>query len=678
MLKSSVQAYLRTLIAVILAFFMNGLILAAVPANIGLAQAISLYNQGDFDASLVLLREVVKKDPPDRTARVNLIQLLREAGLMDEAILHLQDLLAEEPNDPQLQSALVSALFLSGRSDGILALSPSPPSPEAEYWKGLAFAAEGDDDKARQILEQLTQTTGFYPLAYAALGEIALRQGDYGAAEAFLQKALVQEPNLTSLFFPLAKVSAALKKPQNAYRYLQRAKGIAPWDPAISLALEELIAAHPEVAPSSPIIRQAPSQEFLVPTVSHWPQNPDEIPEVSIGLVEKTRQVWIKTGDRFRLMKNKRRKLSGDGQTVLRIQWTPDGLEVYDANNQLRVRSDKPLRLIYKNPGATTALFDVEYGQGSFWSGSEHRAYRGAFLFLPKKNGMTVVNCLNVEEYLYAVVPSEVSPKWPRAVLEAQAIAARTYAYANMGKSPERGFDLYGSVASQAYNGIASENAATNEAVDATKHLILTYNHRPISAFYSANSGGFSETSRNVWGMDLPYLKSIPDPQLTLTAPFSPASLRSWLSQRPTTYSSHPNYSARSAYRWSLWLSREFIEKSLSDAKIGRIVSVVTLGRSESGRVKYLRFRGEDGELVLPGTVVRSKLGLRSTLFMIEPKLGPDGLPEAFYLTGAGWGHGVGMCQSGAAGMAAAGFSASSILSHYYPGASLTSVNVNP
>lgn len=658
-----------------LAVWCNGLALASIPNDVSLAKAVDLYYQGSFEASLAMLNEVVARDPEDHLSRANLVRLLREAGFMDEAMLHLHLLSSDFPGDHRHQLALQSAAYLAAKPDASLSLAHALEAPEANYWRGLALLDLGQTQEAREALERLVASVNFFPLAYATLGEIALSQGDYFSSEAYLLKALAQEPNLTSCFLPLAKASMALDKPQSAIGYLNRAKNITPWDPVIPSLIQEIITAYPEVIPSpKPSERDTFSKDFTVPSVNHWPSNRDKAPEVRIGLVEGTRQVLVKTGDDYRLMKGNRQRLSGEGQTILRIRWNNGLIEVYDEHDILKYKSTAPLKIVYKDPGATTALFDVEYGKGSFWAGKENRSYRGVIEFLPTTNGITIVNNLNMEEYLYSVVPSEVSARWPQAVLEAQAIAARTYAFARLGKNPKRGFDLHGSVASQAYNGIRTESAATNDAVDATQGIILTYNNRPISAFYSANSGGYSEVSQNVWGMELPYLKTVPDPQLSLGADLlSPDTLTAWLSQRPQTFSNHSQYSARSAYRWTLWLTRDTLERRLADEKLGRIISIVTLGRSQSGRVKQVRFRGEDREIVLPGTVVRTKLGLRSTLFTIEPKLGSDGLPEAFLLTGAGWGHGVGMCQSGAAGMAAAGYTFQEILGHYYPDTVLTS-----
>jgi SpoIID/LytB domain protein len=106
---------------------------------------------------------------------------------------------------------------------------------------------------------------------------------------------------------------------------------------------------------------------------------------------------------------------------------------------------------------------------------------------------------------------------------------------------------------------------------------------------------------------------------------------------------------------------------------LGTITSIAIAGRSPSGVVSKVLIKGTAGEYMLSSDAIRSKLGgLRSNMFIIEPKLDSDGQPESFIFYGGGWGHGVGLCQSGAAGMAAGGYKSAEILSHYYPGTELT------
>jgi SpoIID/LytB domain protein len=165
----------------------------------------------------------------------------------------------------------------------------------------------------------------------------------------------------------------------------------------------------------------------------------------------------------------------------------------------------------------------------------------------------------------------------------------------------------------------------------------------------------------------------VTDPQLSFdTNPPSPDELARWILSEPESYSSNPLYYYKSSYRWRLIVPRQEIEARIG-RDIGEILSITTRGRGMSGRVEEVLVKGTKGFETIKGDPIRSRLGgLRSNLFIIMPKFGKDEYPETFIFAGAGWGHGVGMCQTGAAGMAHEGFKAEEILKHYYPLGELT------
>lgn len=135
------------------------------------------------------------------------------------------------------------------------------------------------------------------------------------------------------------------------------------------------------------------------------------------------------------------------------------------------------------------------------------RWYRGKF-FIKNINGrITVINDLGLEDYIKGVVPSEMPANWEIEALKAQAIAARSYALANLGKQAKYGYDLKDNTEDQAYNGAGVETDRTNKAVDDTEGLVLTYDMKIISAYYSASAGGMTNT--NAWGSNVPYLHSV-------------------------------------------------------------------------------------------------------------------------------------------------------------------------
>lgn len=134
--------------------------------------------------------------------------------------------------------------------------------------------------------------------------------------------------------------------------------------------------------------------------------------------------------------------------------------------------------------------------------------YRGKLMIKNIGGKLTVINDIELEDYLKGVVPSEMPPSWEFEALKAQAIAARSFALANLGKQAKYGYDLKDNTEDQAYGGASAETNVTNRAVDETHGLVLTYDMKIISAYYSASAGGMTSTS--VWGGYVPYLHSVP------------------------------------------------------------------------------------------------------------------------------------------------------------------------
>ncbi len=134
--------------------------------------------------------------------------------------------------------------------------------------------------------------------------------------------------------------------------------------------------------------------------------------------------------------------------------------------------------------------------------------YHGIIMIQNKNGKLTVINNLPLEEYIKGVVPAEMPSSWAYEAHKAQAIAARSYALANLGKRAQYGYDLKDTPEDQAYNGASAETASTNTAVNDTKGIVLTYNMKVINAYYSASAGG--QTNTNSWGANLPYLRSVP------------------------------------------------------------------------------------------------------------------------------------------------------------------------
>lgn len=266
------------------------------------------------------------------------------------------------------------------------------------------------------------------------------------------------------------------------------------------------------------------------------------------------------------------------------------------------------------------------------------KSYRGRIRIQRSTDGgVDVINVLGLEEYLYGVVPKEMSPRWSSEALMAQAIVARSYAVYQKMKNENKDYDVYSTTYSQVYGGLNVESEYSNRAVDETRGKILIYDHQPVLAYFHSNSGGQTENAKNVWTADVPYLKSIPDSYSTKA----------------------PNY------LWTLFLSLDEIKVALNKSgfDIGDIYEIATAEVSPSGRVKKVRISHSGGESILTSNNFRIKVDptmIKSTLFTMTRKR------NGIRFDGRGYGHGVGLSQWGAYVMAKEGHSCKDILKHYY------------
>ncbi len=302
------------------------------------------------------------------------------------------------------------------------------------------------------------------------------------------------------------------------------------------------------------------------------------------------------------------------------------------------------------------------------WNGG---TWRGRFkVFFSPRGKLTLVTRLGLESYLLGVVPGEIGALSDSLVEagRAQAIAARSYSLFYRGRRGAEGFDLYATVEDQLYLPVERERPLATRCVDATRGMVCMSDHRPIRANYCSTCGGITADVWEAWPTE-------PEPYLVSRA----------------DHGSDGDYCAMSPqYRWrEEWTVAGFTADlarfapvqgvPLPPGGVGGLEDVRVLRRSHSGRVWTLRVVTTTGDIDIPAYVLRQVLRrpgkpgsiLRSNLFKIAVRRDASGRPTAVVASGAGSGHGVGLCQTGALAMARGGASASEILAHYYEGASL-------
>jgi stage II sporulation protein D len=298
------------------------------------------------------------------------------------------------------------------------------------------------------------------------------------------------------------------------------------------------------------------------------------------------------------------------------------------------------------------------------WNG---KSYRGELVITATDSGLLVVNRLPMDDYLRGVVPLEIGNRTSAemAAVQAQAVAARTYAYKHLNEA--RPFDMYATVQDQVYGGVDAEKPLPDTAIEATRDVVVLYNGQPITTPYHSTCGGSTAGVSEVWydQPDQPYLRPVSDkipgtnsyycdasPRFSWTQTYDAAGLRAVMEKYLATYTNAPK------------------------ANLGRVTDVREQGRTASGRVAALMVRTESGSYTLRGNDIRFVLRdpkgaiLNSTLFSLSAATS-GGEVSSLTLNGRGYGHGIGMCQWGAIGRARAGQNYRTILETYYPGTTI-------
>ena len=375
------------------------------------------------------------------------------------------------------------------------------------------------------------------------------------------------------------------------------------------------------------------------------------------------------------------------------------------------------------------ALEEVTIGIGFHWERKETQLFRGQLRIIVDKGKLQTINILPVEEYLKSVISSEMSATASLQLLKAHAVISRGWLLAQINKRKgtntnhqtsyyrtDKGiirwydredhtlFDVCADDHCQRYQGITRQtNDKVRQAVDETCGQVLTYNGQICDTRFSKCCGGVMEEYEACWEDNhIPYLMALPDtaddslpiPDLTIEE-----NAREWImqSQWPSFCNTTDkrilsqvlnNYDQETTdfYRWKVEYTQQELSQLVNTKlamDLGRIIALHPIRRGKSGRIIELEIVGEKQSFTIGKELeIRRTLStthLFSSAFVTEYVYGDDSkIPERFILHGAGWGHGVGLCQIGAAVMGNSGYDYKAILLHYYPGTSLSTICHNP
>lgn len=416
----------------------------------------------------------------------------------------------------------------------------------------------------------------------------------------------------------------------------------------------------------------------------------DAEPSVRVVVVENAHHIDAKPHAGYRVAGAVDRTWMLSPGAELRFEPTETGVRLLSSGNPL-VRDAEYIALTATTPDGLFEIADVPYGVGWWWAGIEDRTYNGLIEVRRNDDGtLAVIVELPVEEYLRGVVPSEIGPTAPTEALRAQAVAARSETMTALRERVYEGphWDICADVNCQVFAGTGRRNDVTDAAIRDTRGVVLAYGGETIPAYYASNCGGFSEHIENVWPQrdrSIPCWTGRHDGEGDGPGDLSDESvLREWVTSRPLVYCNAHEYPelpdwTRAHFRWTVEADAAELAERLAargDA-IGRVLAIEPVERGISGRLVTVRFVGEDGEVeVGPELAIRQVWDppLRSAAFVVTP-VGEEGeAPESFTLQGAGYGHGVGLCQTGAMARAIDGQDYRTILTHYYTDAEVVSL----
>ena len=431
-------------------------------------------------------------------------------------------------------------------------------------------------------------------------------------------------------------------------------------------------------------------------------------PEISVGIVNAKEIHFALNGSFFA----KGETVSGDQQVAF-----SEGGILWNGNLY------RELTFTPQEEQNSFSLYDVTIGINYHWERQETQIFLGTLKLVVDEEKIVAINVLPVEEYLTSVISSEMNANSSLELLKAHAVVSRSWLFAQIEKrkamsEKDEGFfsftktkeeyirwydredhtifDVCADDHCQRYQGITKASSATvAEAVRATRGRLLMHGNKICDARFSKCCGGATEEFENCWeDKHHPYLTSIRDASQEENHPLPDLTKEEeadrWIRQAPPSFCdtrdkkilsqilNHYDQETSDFYRWQLQYTQEELAELIrtnTKTDYGDILDLVPIQRGPSGRIWKLKIVGSLKTFTIGKEMeirrVLSDSHLFSSAFVVDKREMKDGIPQYFLLSGAGWGHGVGLCQIGAAVMGEKGYKYDEILLHYYKGAEI-------
>lgn len=680
-------------------------VLLATPARSAapLERARALYFSDDVSRAAEAFEAAVKVSSRDAAAFADASAAWAEAGRPDKALLHARRASELAPQDAELAAEHGWALLRAAKpaeAEKVFeeALALAPQSASAALGAGRAKLAQG---RAAESIPLLQRAAGFgaqKALADYYLGRAHESLGEAGAALEAFRRAVRADAYFHEGRDPLARAYLREKRYNEAWRHLSRLGEVEPGSRIVRELISKirpLVAGEPAPEPpplpapsadsemgkgltmlrvgvfSTPMGKPRPRGSVSVRGTGSWRAlDPKTGRTVAAGAAE---EVWV-----LGIARQKK------GRALVELR-APDGRSFKAPGEVVLIRPDDPFRGAVSFDSYRPMRGDVEV---ALWS---------------RRRFLRLVSVVNLEDYTQGVVGAEMPSASPLEALKAQAVMARTHALhiKKLGRRHKKeGYDLCDEQHCQVYSGVRAENERTRAAVAGTRGRIVAYKGRPAQVIYSSNCGGRTQSGEDVgWG-HVPYWPRVLDAPAPRPAPDSPTALRRFLSDWPEAFCRPSGYVHAAHSRWARAVPAKELEAKLDRRyKTGKLKGLRVLRRAPSGHVNAMLVLGSRRSKRLDDEIeIRSMLGvgsLRSTLFTLdveyraEPTIAPRRpkgakpappapetlVPETFVFRGGGWGHGVGLCQSGAIGRAEAGQDWETIVRAYFADVELATLD---
>ncbi len=634
----------------------------------------------------------ISKDTGTKNAFLNAIFIAMEQNQPKMAVDVALEAYRMYPQDDEIIEMAGEALLGDGQhaaAERILSFLPQDNKTAGFFHINLARAqlGIGEPKLAKYNLKQAVKAGSHPGLANYLLGGVYESEQNYKDAAKAYQAALDYDHQFMEARVHLAHALEQAKEYNEAY---SQYKILFSTDKKNTRAEEALARLRPKITrPEHELSAQRPPLEHTDVSPLVLPPGAATPKEIKIGLgvtssgqpTPRTQITFIPSGEFTLTDKSGKTLATGKGgevwKAVLENKQThlvgPQGQKVpFKKTVTLEITADNPTQ------APTFIVKNLLSGAGMSWASMGDKEYRGKLEILHSAgNNLVPINVLTLDEYVQGIIAAEMPAGFPQEALRAQAVLARTYALKHLGKHKYYGYDLCDAQNCQVYNGVNAETEAGNEAVESTIGQTLQYKGKPIESVFSANCGGVTQSSKDAGWTETPYLQSVSDYQNLEVDQLEPYQFKSLLQYPPTAYSKYDKHVSMAAFRWARVVSEPELRNVIKNQKkdIGPITALIPLKRSRAGYVTKLLVKGTQGTVTLEKeNVIRNNLSiglLRSSYFIVQPIYQNHQL-KYFIFYGGGWGHGVGFCQTGAAGRADAGQDYKTILAHYFPLAELT------